>query len=153
MALTINLMAPTIEKVVAKLRTAQLDLIRLLRADFAAYGVPKEAVAALVSAAVDSNLGSWDANKALSLWDQLRFRKDTISVSAARWATGASDTAARARARNFMMKHHLVFMEAATMTPSLTRRTARDWVSRTENFLSLLREAAAEEERAARTAA
>ena len=115
--------------------------------------IPQEAVAALVSAAVDSNLGSWDANKALSLWDQLRFRKDTISVSAARWATGASDTAARARARNFMMKHHLVFMEAAAMTPSLTRRTARDWVSRTENFLSLLREAAAEEEKAARTAA
>ena len=38
-------------------------------------------------------------------------------------------------------------------TPSLTRRTARDWVSRTENFLSLLKDAAAEEEKAARTAA
>ena len=115
--------------------------------------LPQETLAALVTAAVDTSLGSWDAGKALTLWNQLGFRKDTISASAARWATSAPDTVARSVARHFMMKHYLFYMECAALSPSRTRRTARDWVSRTENFLSLLREAAAEEEISARTSA
>ena len=47
MAVSINLMAPTIEKVVAKLKTSHLDLVRLFREDFKAQGLPDEALGQL----------------------------------------------------------------------------------------------------------
>ena len=44
-ALTINLTAPIIEKVVSRLKVAHLDLLRLLQLDFAACKVPAAALA------------------------------------------------------------------------------------------------------------
>ena len=44
LALTINLTAPTIEKVVAKLKAAHMDLLRLFLLDFTANKVPPTAL-------------------------------------------------------------------------------------------------------------
>ena len=61
MALTINLLAPTIEKVVSKLKASHLDLLRLFRLDFAAYRVPEAALAPLrrEEAAAEARDGAW----------------------------------------------------------------------------------------------
>ena len=47
MSLSVNLMAPTIEKVVAKLKASHLDLLRLFELDFKANGVPDAALSEL----------------------------------------------------------------------------------------------------------
>ena len=62
MSLSINLMAPTIEKVIAKLKTSQEDLIRLLTADFKVHRVDAEQALAPLEQqlkAVRARDGAW----------------------------------------------------------------------------------------------
>ena len=79
MALSINLMAPTIEKVVSKLKNAQLDLLRLLTGDFAAHGVPAAALAPLERQieAIRERDGPW-------FNDAANFQKATAATFVAR---------------------------------------------------------------------
>ena len=79
LVLSINLLAPTIEKVVAKLKTSHVDLLRLFISDFKAHGVPADVLASLRQcvAAAETRAGGW-------FNDAANFQSATASAFAAR---------------------------------------------------------------------
>ena len=95
LVLSINLLAPTIEKVVAKLKTSHVDLLRLFISDFKAHGVPAAVHAAEArEERTDRALGAAGASRAVAKV------KEHSSADPARerpgWRLGLSQ-AARAR--------------------------------------------------------